>query len=144
MIPRSCFRRRAVYLAGGLVGLLGGFLAWRLIDTGDFPLIVLGLLIAFVGNCLMYGPQPALFSELFPAEFRYSGASMGYQLAAILGGGLAPMIATALIERFHASVYIAAYMALLYAISLICTLLLLPVRKPSPPPVGKPRPLCVE
>jgi MFS family permease len=123
------FGRRAVYVAGGVAGMLGAFVAWRLIDTGAFPLIVLGLLVAFVGNCLMYGPQPALFAELFPAEFRYSGASIGYQLAAILGGGFAPMIATALIERFHASVYIAGYTALLYAISLICTLVLLRARK---------------
>ena len=125
------FGRRAVYVAGGVAGMAGAFLAWRLIDTGAFPLIVLGLVIAFVGNSLMYGPQPALFSELFAAEFRYSGASIGYQLAAILGGGFAPMIATGLIERFHASAYIAGYMVLLYAISLTSTLLLLRARKPS-------------
>ena len=126
------FGRRAVYVAGGVAGMVGAFVAWPLIDTGALPLMVLGLVIAFLGNSLMYGPQPALFSELFPAEFRYSGASIGYQLAAILGGGFAPMIATGLIERFHASVYIAGYMALLYAVSLISTLLLLRARKPSP------------
>ncbi len=125
------FGRRAVYVAGGVVGMLGAFLAWRLIDTGAFPLILLGLFVAFLGNSLMYGPQPALFSELFPAEFRYSGASIGYQLAAILGGGFAPMIATAVMERFHASIYIAGYTAVLYAISLISTLLLLRARQPS-------------
>ena len=124
------FGRRAIYVAGAVAGMAGAFLAWRLIDTGAFPLIVLGLVIAFVGNCLMYGPQPALFSELFAAEFRYSGASIGYQLAAILGGGFAPMIATGLIERFHASAYIAGYLVLLYAVSLISTLLLLRARKP--------------
>ena len=126
------FGRRAVYVAGGVAGMAGAFLAWRLIDTGAFPLIVLGLVIAFVGNSLMYGPQPALFSELFAAEFRYSGASIGYQLAAILGGGFAPMIATGLIERFHASAYIAGYMVLLYAVSLISTLLLFRARRASP------------
>ena len=126
------FGRRAVYVAGGVVGMFGAFVAWRLIDTGAFPLIVLELLIAFLGNALMYGPQPALFSELFAAEFRYSGASIGYQLAAILGGGFAPMIATALIERFHASIYIAGYMAVLYAVSLISTLMLFRARKASP------------
>lgn len=125
------FGRRAVYVAGGVAGILGAFIAWRLIDTGVFPLMVLGLAIAFLGNSLMYGPQPALFSELFAAEFRYSGASIGYQLAAILGGGFAPMIATGLIERFHASVYIAGYMALLYAVSLVSTLLLLRARQSS-------------
>ena len=126
------FGRRAIYVAGGVAGMFGAFVAWRLIDSGAFPLIVLGLVIAFVGNCLMYGPQPALFAELFPAEFRYSGASMGYQLASIVGGGFAPMIATGLIERFHASVYIAGYTALLYAISLVSILLLVRARQPSP------------
>ena len=123
--------RRAVYVAGGVAGVVGAFLAWRLIDTGAFPLIVLGLVVAFVGNSLMYGPQPALFSELFAAELRYSGASIGYQLAAIVGGGFAPMIATGLIERFHASVYIAGYMALLYVISLVSVMLLKAGRKPG-------------
>ena len=126
------FGRRAVYVTGGVAGMAGAFFAWRLIDTGAFPLIVLGLVIAFVGNSLMYGPQPAMFSELFPAEFRYSGASMGYQLAAILGGGFAPMIATGLMERFHSSAYIAGYTVLLYAVSLISTLLLLHARKAPP------------
>jgi metabolite-proton symporter len=126
------FGRRAVYMAGAVLSGFGGFLAWRLIDTGAFPLILLGLILGFLGNSLMYGPQPALFSELFSTEVRYSGASIGYQLGAILGGGFAPMIATALMERFHASVYVAGYMALLCAISLVSVMLLGETRKPAP------------
>lgn len=123
------FGRRAVYIAGGAVGMAGAFIAWRLIDTAAFPLVLLGLIVGFVGKAMMYGPQPALFSELFSTEFRYSGASMGYQLGAILGGGFAPMIATALMERFHASIYVAGYTAVLYAISLASVVLLSAGRK---------------
>jgi MFS family permease len=118
------FGRRAVYIAGGLLGGLGAFLVWRLIDTGVFALMFLGLTLGYLANTMMYAPQPALYSELFPIEFRYSGASISYQLGAILGGGFAPMIATALMERFHASVWIAGYAALLFAISLGSVMLL--------------------
>ena len=124
--------RRIVYLAGGLVGLMGGLLAWRLIDTGAFPLLVLGLALGLLPCGLMAGPQPALFAELFPAELRYSGASIGYQLGAILAGGFAPMIATGLMERFHSSAYIAGYGALLCAITIMSVMLLTEARKPAP------------
>ena len=123
------FGRRAVYIVGALLGIAGAFTMWPLIDTGAFALVLLGLLVGFVGNALTYGPQPALFSELFSTELRYSGASLGYQLGAIFGGGFAPMIATALIARFHASVYIAAYLAALYVISLVSVILLSEKRK---------------
>jgi MFS family permease len=72
----------------------------------------------------MAGPQPALFAELFPAALRYSGASIGYQLGAILAGGFAPMIATWLMERFHASATIAGYGALLCVISIVSIILI--------------------
>jgi MFS family permease len=121
--------RRAVYLAGGLVGVFGGLLAWRLIDTGAFPLMVIGLTLGLLPCSLMAGPQPALFAELFPAELRYSGASIGYQLGAILAGGFAPMIATWLMERFHSSAYVAGYGVLLCVITLMSVLLLAETRK---------------
>jgi metabolite-proton symporter len=121
--------RQAVYLAGGLVGVFGGLLAWRLIDTGAFPLMVLGLTLGLLPCSLMAGPQPALFAELFPAELRYSGASIGYQLGAILAGGFAPMIATWLMERFHSSAYVAGYGVLLCVITLMSVLLLAGTRK---------------
>jgi len=126
------FGRRPVYLAGAVFCAVGAFLAWRLIDTGVFALMLLGLLLGVLGNALMYGPQPAMFAELFPAEVRYSGASLGYQLGAILGGGFAPVIATALMERFHSSVYIAGYAALLCAVTLVSLSLLPGARKPAP------------
>jgi MFS family permease len=132
------FGRRVVYLAGGVLGVLCGFLAWRMIDTGAFPLLVLGLALGMLPTGLMAGPQPALFAELFPAELRYSGASIGYQLGAILAGGFAPMIATGLIERFHASIWIAGYGAVLCAITITSVLLLAETRKRTPARLGTP------
>jgi metabolite-proton symporter len=123
------FGRRALYLAGGLFGGLSGFLSWRLMDTGVFPLIVLGLALGLGACALMAGPQPALFAELFPPELRYSGASIGYQLGAILAGGFAPMIATWLIDRFHSSAWIAGYGALLCVLTIASIILLGETRK---------------
>jgi metabolite-proton symporter len=118
------YGRRAVYLVGCVLGIVGAFVMWPLIDTGAFALIVLGLLAGFAGNSVTYGPQPALFCELFSTELRYSGASLGYQIGAIFGGGFAPIVATALIARFHTSMSVAVYLAAMYAVSLVSVVLL--------------------
>jgi MFS family permease len=118
------FGRRGIFLAGALLTGLWAFAFWRLVDTGGF----LPLLIAISGGLafqtFMYGPQAALFAELFSPEVRYSGASMGYQLGAILGGGFAPMIASALLAEYQSSMAIAAYWAVLCTIAFISVLLL--------------------
>jgi hypothetical protein len=79
--------------------------------------IVLGV---NVGHNAMYGPQAAYFSELFGAAVRYSGASMAYQLASVVSGGLAPFIATALLASYGVWA-VAAYMATLSAITVVST-----------------------
>ncbi len=66
------------------------FVLFPLIDTGSFLLITLALTGGQVLVGLMYGPQAALLAELFSTHVRYSGASLGYQLGAILGGAMAP------------------------------------------------------
>ncbi len=72
----------------------------------------------------MYGPQAAFFSELFGANVRYTGASLGYQITAIFAGGLAPFIATALLAQFNnASWPIALYIVGMAVITLVCTYL---------------------
>lgn len=86
--------------------------------------MILSISVELALLCLMYGPQAALFAELFPVEVRYSGASLGYQIGAVVGGGFAPMIATALVARFHTSASIAVYLAVMCAISLISTVIL--------------------
>jgi metabolite-proton symporter len=89
--------RRPVYLAGALFVGLFAFPFFWLVDSGAPALIWLALGLGLTGIAAMYGPQAAFFSELFGTSVRYSGASLGSQLAAPFAGGLAPLIATALL-----------------------------------------------
>jgi metabolite-proton symporter len=89
--------RRPVYLAGALFVGLFAFPFFWLVDSGVPVLIWLALVLGLTGISAMYGPQAAFFSELFGTNVRYSGASLGSQLAAPFAGGLAPLIATALL-----------------------------------------------
>lgn len=93
--------RRPVYLFGAVMtGLLAFPLFW-LIDTRSAPLVWLGLVLSFAFcHAAMYGPQAAFFAELFGTRVRYTGASLGSQLASVVAGGLAPFIATALLARY--------------------------------------------
>ena len=111
--------------SGAVAGSVWAFAFWRLVDGQTFWGLVLGITFATVWLNFMYGPQSALFAELFSVEVRYSGASLGYQLGAILGGGFAPIIATALLARNNGdSSILAVYMAAQCAVSLVSILLL--------------------
>jgi metabolite-proton symporter len=116
--------RRPPFILGAALTGLWAFAIFPLIETGQPWAVALSISVELALLCLMYGPQAALFAELFPVEVRYSGASLGYQIGAVLGGGFAPMIATALVARFHTSTSIAVYLALMCAISLISTVIL--------------------
>jgi MFS family permease len=91
--------RRPVYLAGAVFVVLFAFPFFWLIDLKNSLALVLAVTIGLIGHSAMYGPQAAFFSELFGTRVRYSGASFGYQLASPLAGGLAPLIATALLAQ---------------------------------------------
>ncbi|MBX3482681.1 MFS transporter [Phenylobacterium sp.] len=123
------YGRRGVYMVGAVLGGVWAFALWPLVDAQGFWGMVLGIAVASVFLNFMYGPQSALFSELFSAEIRYSGASLGYQLGAIVGGGFAPIIATALLAEYKTSAVIAAYMAALCTISFVSILLLAETNK---------------
>ena len=88
--------RKKIYRAGALLTGLWGFALFPMIDTGSLTLITAGITIGLVFVGMQYGPQAAYFTELFSTEVRYSGASLGYQIGAILGGALAPTIAVLL------------------------------------------------
>jgi MFS transporter, MHS family, shikimate and dehydroshikimate transport protein len=90
--------RRPVYLAGAIALGLLAFPFFGMVDTGATALICLAIVLGLIAHAAMYGPQAAFFSELFGTEVRYSGASIGYQLSSCLSGGLAPLIATALLS----------------------------------------------
>jgi len=88
--------RKKIYRAGALLTGLWGFALFPMIDTGSLLLITMGITLGLVFVGMQYGPQAAYFTELFSTEVRYSGASLGYQIGAILGGALAPTIAVLL------------------------------------------------
>lgn len=92
---------------------------WFLIDSRNIVLYFVALFVMTLGLGLSYGPQAALYAEMFPAKVRYSGVSIGYALGAVLGGAFAPMIADALLNQFHSSWVIGLYIALAAVISFI-------------------------
>jgi MFS family permease len=116
--------RIGIFMTGAALAGLWAFAIFPLMDTGSPVLVVLGIGTELMLLSVMYGPQAALFAELFPVKVRYSGASLGYQLGAVVGGGFAPIIAAALLERFETTTAIAFYMAAACAISFISTSLL--------------------
>jgi MFS transporter, MHS family, shikimate and dehydroshikimate transport protein len=112
--------RRPVYLAGAIFVALFAFPFFWLIETQQTLLIWLSIVLALIGHSLMYGPQAAFFSELFGTRVRYSGASVGYQLASPLAGGIAPLIATALVRWSDgASWPVSIYMIVAAAVTLL-------------------------
>ena len=92
--------RKKVYQWGAVLTGLWGFALFPLIDTGNTYYIILAVSMGLVFLGMQYGPQAAFFTELFSTEVRYSGASLGYQMGAILGGALAPTIAVLLWNQF--------------------------------------------
>ncbi|ADD44963.1 MFS transporter [Stackebrandtia nassauensis] len=101
--------RRPVYLLGAIGVGVWSFAFFALLDTRAFWPTVLAVTIGLVLHGAMYGPQAAFFSELFATRLRYSGASIGYQLASIVAGSLAPIIATLLLQSYDSSIPISIY-----------------------------------
>jgi len=118
----SLGRRRV--LVASLIGLvLWSLVFFPLLQTGSTPLMYLALAV-LAGLCgAANGPQAALFSEMFRTNVRYSGISLSYQIGSILGGGIAPFLATALYALTTTSVPITVYLVLMSALSLCCALL---------------------
>ncbi|MET8679562.1 MFS transporter [Streptomyces sp. NPDC004647] len=123
--------RRRVYAAGVVALGIWAFPMFQLVDTKQFPLVVLALVGGVLCLSVAYGPQAALFAEMFSAEVRYSGASLGYQIAAVLGGGLAPFLMVLLLETTHTSMSISIYIAVMAAVALLSLWRIKPVRDPS-------------
>ncbi|WP_051791211.1 MFS transporter [Amycolatopsis jejuensis] len=116
--------RRPVYLAGAVGTALWAFPLFWLADSGSTVAMIVALT---VGQCIismMYGPLAAFFSELFSAEVRYSGASLGYQLGALIGGAISPLVCVALQRAFGSTLAISGYIAVLSAIAIACIMLL--------------------
>ncbi|WP_027523600.1 MFS transporter [Bradyrhizobium sp. Ec3.3] len=115
------FGRKNMYMIGAAVTGVFGFIYFRMLDTGSEPVIFLAIILSLIPHDMMYGPQAALIAESFTGRLRYSGASLGYQLASVIAGGPAPLIAAWLFGTFESATAIAAYIALCAVISLIAT-----------------------
>jgi metabolite-proton symporter len=114
--------RRPVYLFGAAATGAWAFVFFALLDTRSFPAIVAAVTIGLVLHGAMYGPQAAFFSEMFGTSVRYSGASIGYQLASVVAGSLAPTIATALLVAYGSGLPIAIYVAAAAVVTLLAVL----------------------
>ena len=93
--------RKKMYLIGVVVMGLFGFLYFGMVDTAIPVLVFIAIVLSLIPHDLQYGPQAALIAESFTPNLRYSGASLGYQLASIIAGGPAPIIATWLFATYH-------------------------------------------
>ena len=115
--------RRPVYLFGAVFSLLFAFPFFWLLNTGVAPLIWLAIVLGVnLGHDSMYSPKAAYFAELFGTRVRYSGASLGYQLASVLAGGLSPLIAVALLASYGYTA-VAVYMAFMALITVVSVIL---------------------
>jgi MFS family permease len=113
--------RRKMYLIGAAVMGLFGFLYFGMLDTAIPSVMFIAIVLSLIPHDMMYGPQAALIAEAFTPRLRYSGSSLGYQLASIIAGGPAPIIATALFAAYHTGYAIAIYIAACAAISLVAS-----------------------
>src|SRR5271168_137183 len=111
--------RRRMYLIGVVATGLFGFLYFGMVDTAIPWAVFIAIVLSLIPHDIQYGPQAALIAESFTPRLRYSGASLGYQLASIIAGGPAPIIATALFAAYHTGYAIAGYIAVLAVISFV-------------------------
>ena len=116
--------RRLMYSIGVVLVALYAFPYFGLLDSRLTGLIFLAVVLSLIPHDLQYGPQSSLIAESFTGRLRYSGASLGYQLASVIAGGPAPLIATALLARYHSSAPIAVYIIICAVISFVAVRLL--------------------
>jgi metabolite-proton symporter len=131
--------RRPVMLGGAVFLAVFAFPFFWLLETRQTELVVLAMVIGFAGSAAIFGPMPAYYAELFGPKIRYSGVSLSYQLGAVLGGGLSPVIAAALLglSQDHASWPVSLYLVGGALVSASCVIAIgetISDRAPSPAP----------
>jgi metabolite-proton symporter len=118
------FGRKTLYLTGGVASILLAFPLFWMFETKDATIITLALVTTMtLTHALLFGPKAAFMPELFGTRVRYSGASLGANVAAALSGGFSPLIATALLAWAGASWAVSLYIIALSMITVIATLI---------------------
>ncbi|NVM96542.1 MFS transporter [Arthrobacter wenxiniae] len=118
------FGRRKVYGTGIVLTALFAFPYFGLLNTGNALLVAVAIIISLALHDMQYGPQAALIAEGFDADIRYTGAGLGYQLASVVAGGPAPLIAAALLAHYGNSTAISVYIITCAAVSMAALILL--------------------
>ncbi|WP_026931443.1 MFS transporter [Glycomyces tenuis] len=113
------FGRKGIAVAGAVTAAVWAWVFFPLLDTGRTGAVIAAVTVALIAHAAMYGPQAAFIAELFPTKVRYSGTSLGYQLAGIPGGALAPIIAIVLFDWFDSSAAISLYTTAALAVTVI-------------------------
>src|SRR5207248_5885276 len=113
--------RKNMYMIGAAVTGVFGFIYFGMLDSGSKSMIFFAIILSLIPHDMLYGPQAALIAESFTGRLRYSGCSLGYQLASVIAGGPAPLIATWLYGRYETAYAIAGYIAVCAVISLVAT-----------------------
>ena len=116
--------RRKMYLIGAAATGLFGFLYFGMLDSAIPAAVFIAIVLSLIPHDIQYGPQAALIAEAFTPRLRYSGASLGYQLASVIAGGPAPLIATALLATYHTGYAVAIYIAACVVVGLVATALM--------------------
>jgi MFS family permease len=116
--------RKNMYMIGCAIQAVFGFIYFAMLNTMNPTIIFIAIAISLLPVMTLYGPEAALIAESFSPRLRYSGASLGYQLASVIAGGPAPIIATALFATYHSSFPIALYFVAVGVIGLLSTALL--------------------
>jgi MHS family shikimate/dehydroshikimate transporter-like MFS transporter len=115
--------RRAMFIAGSLLSAVCAFAVFSLLGTKNPTIVVLSVaVIVSITHAMMFGPEAAYLPELFGTKTRYTGCSIGCQVAAAISGGLAPVVATGLLGWSGATWPISIYLVVLAAISLVAAL----------------------
>ena len=110
--------RRKMYLIGAATTGVFGFLYFGMVDTAIPWVVFTAIVLSLIPHDMQYGPQAALIAEAFTPRLRYSGSSLGYQLASVIAGGPAPLIATALFAAYGSGQAVSIYIAACALVSL--------------------------
>ena len=113
--------RTKMYMLGAVVTGVFGFIYFGMLGSGNRILIFLAIVLSLIPHDMLYGPQAALIAESFKGRVRYSGASLGYQLASVIAGGPAPFIAAWLFARYQSAYAIGVYIAACGVVSVLAT-----------------------
>lgn len=116
--------RKLMYMLGAVATLVWAYPYFSLLNTGAPALVFLAIIVSLIPHDMQYGPQAALIAESFSTRLRYSGASLGYQLASVIAGGPAPLIAIYLLHTYKSSSAISIYIIITAVLTMIATALL--------------------